>query len=115
MTAELFAIIAPVFLIAGIGLAWGRLKLPFDTATVTAIATNVGTPALILSTLAQLEVSGADILCAGPKYQWDFSDRMHLTSDSYRRMGEQMGAMAAARLAGQRAGPPGTTPCSRRI
>ncbi|WP_416900391.1 MAG: AEC family transporter [Minwuia sp.] len=57
MTAELFAIIAPVFLIAGIGLAWGRLKLPFDTATVTAIATNVGTPALILSTLAQLEVT----------------------------------------------------------
>ncbi|WP_428925065.1 hypothetical protein [Marinibacterium sp. SX1] len=55
--------------------------------------------------LAQLEVSGADILCAGPKYQWDFSDPLHLTSDGYRRMGEQMGAMAAARLAGQRAGP----------
>ncbi|WP_417518553.1 AEC family transporter [Minwuia sp.] len=57
MTAELFAIIAPVFLIAGIGLAWGRLKLPFDTATVTGIATRVGTPALILATLSRLEVT----------------------------------------------------------
>ncbi|ANK80344.1 MAG: hypothetical protein TEF_05725 [Rhizobiales bacterium NRL2] len=57
MTAELAAIIAPVFLIAGIGFAWGRLRLPFDTRTVTAIATNVSTPALILATLAGLEVT----------------------------------------------------------
>jgi len=57
LTAELFAIIAPVFLIAGIGLAWGRLKLPFDNATVTRLATQVGTPALILATLSRLEVT----------------------------------------------------------
>ncbi|MDF1733919.1 MAG: hypothetical protein P1U37_01450 [Minwuia sp.] len=57
MTAQLFAIIAPVFIIAGFGFGWRRLRLPFDTATVTAIATNLGTPALILATLAKLEVS----------------------------------------------------------
>lgn len=59
MTAELFAIIAPVFLVAGIGFGWGRLKLPFDTGTVTGIATSIGTPALILSTLAGLNVTPA--------------------------------------------------------
>tara|TARA_R110002110_G_scaffold33542_1_gene114904 strand:- start:395 stop:1279 length:885 start_codon:yes stop_codon:yes gene_type:complete len=57
MTAQLFAIIAPVFIIAGFGFGWRRLHLPFDTATVTAIATNLGTPALILATLSKLEVS----------------------------------------------------------
>jgi predicted permease len=59
MTAELFAIIAPVFLIAGIGFGWGRLKLPFDTKTVTGVATTIATPALILSTLSGLNVTPA--------------------------------------------------------
>lgn len=59
MIAELAAIIAPVFLIAGIGFVWGRMKLPFDTATITAIATNVSTPALILATLAGLKVTAS--------------------------------------------------------
>lgn len=59
MTAELFAIIAPVFLIAGIGFGWGRLKLPFDNATVTGVSTRIGTPALILSTLSGLKVTPA--------------------------------------------------------
>lgn len=57
MIAQLFAIIAPVFVIAGLGFGWRRIRLPFDTATVTAIATNLGTPALILATLSKLEVS----------------------------------------------------------
>lgn len=57
MMGELFAIIAPVFVIAGIGLAWKRSGMPFDTETVTAVTTRIGTPALILSTLARLEVS----------------------------------------------------------
>lgn len=59
MTAELFAIIAPVFLIAGIGFGWGRLRLPFDTKTVTGVATSIATPALILSTLSGLKVTPA--------------------------------------------------------
>lgn len=59
MTAELFAIIAPVFLIAGIGFGWGRLKLPFDTQTVSGVATSIATPALILSTLSGLKVTPA--------------------------------------------------------
>lgn len=57
MISDLAAIIAPVFLIAGIGFAWARMKLPFDTKTVTAIATHVSTPALILATLTSLEVT----------------------------------------------------------
>lgn len=48
---ELFAIIAPVFLVAGIGFAWGRYRLPFDTKGMTALVTWVGTPSLVVSTL----------------------------------------------------------------
>ncbi|MEC9346350.1 MAG: AEC family transporter [Pseudomonadota bacterium] len=59
MTGELFAIIAPVFVIAGVGLAWKRLGMPFDTETITGVTTRIGTPALILSTLARLEVTAA--------------------------------------------------------
>lgn len=51
LVQELFAIIAPVFLVAGIGFAWGRFQLPFDTKGMTTLVTWVGTPALVVSTL----------------------------------------------------------------
>ena len=78
MTAQLFAIIAPVFIIAGFGLGWRRLHLPFDTATVTAIATNLGTPALILATLSKLEVSAeafAEMLFGKGRFDMNFRQR----------------------------------------
>lgn len=59
MTAELFAIIAPVFLCAALGYGWARLGQPFQVDFVTNIVTNVGTPCLILSTLLKLEVTSA--------------------------------------------------------
>lgn len=51
MTEQLFAIIAPVLICAAIGFAWVKLKVAYDTAFVTTLATNVGTPALVFSTL----------------------------------------------------------------
>lgn len=48
---ELFAIIAPVFLVASIGFVWGRSRLPFDTKGITTLVTWVGTPTLVVSTL----------------------------------------------------------------
>jgi malate permease and related proteins len=53
--AELFSIIAPVFLIAALGYVWARMEQPFDTLLVTHLLTNVTTPCLIFSRVAALE------------------------------------------------------------
>ncbi len=51
LIAELLAIVAPVLLIAGIGYAWERAGLPFDTKQLMTLVTWVGTPTLVISTL----------------------------------------------------------------
>ncbi|MBM3517430.1 MAG: AEC family transporter [Alphaproteobacteria bacterium] len=57
MIAELIAVIAPIFVCAGIGLAWARFGPAYDTAFVTTLVINVGTPCLVFATLTGLEVS----------------------------------------------------------
>ena len=57
--AEIASIIAPLFVIAGIGLAWGRSGRRFDTNMVGALTLNLGVPCLIFSTLTKLQVSPA--------------------------------------------------------
>jgi predicted permease len=59
MIADLFTIIAPVLIAAGIGFGWGRFGRDFDVEFVTALVTVVGAPCLIFHTLANLSV-GAD-------------------------------------------------------
>lgn len=53
MLFDLIAIIAPVFLCAGIGYGWAKSKLPFDNETVTGLVTNVGTPLMVFDTLVR--------------------------------------------------------------
>lgn len=55
MFAELFSIIAPVFVVAGVGYLWGRTGRAFETDFVTTLVTNVATPCLIFATLTRLE------------------------------------------------------------
>ncbi|MCW5749720.1 MAG: AEC family transporter [Alphaproteobacteria bacterium] len=59
MSADLFAIIAPVFLCAALGYGWARLGQTFQVDFVTNLVTTIGTPCLILSTLLKLEVTSA--------------------------------------------------------
>lgn len=54
---DIAAIIAPLFVIAGIGLAWGRSGRPFDTNMIGALTLNIGVPCLIFSALTKLQVS----------------------------------------------------------
>lgn len=54
---QIASILAPVFILAGIGYGWCKLGMPFDSEMVTLIVTNLATPCLIFSTLAKLEVS----------------------------------------------------------
>ncbi len=57
MFAEIFSIIAPVFLCAGIGLAWAKKGIPYETEFVTRLVTNVGFPCLIFTTLVKVDIT----------------------------------------------------------
>ncbi|MEX2453388.1 MAG: AEC family transporter [Rhodospirillaceae bacterium] len=57
MILKILSVIAPVFVCAGIGFAWGRMGKPFDTRMVGALALNLGMPCLAFSTLTKLQVS----------------------------------------------------------
>ena len=57
MLLKIFSVIAPVFICAGIGFAWGRMGRPFDTRMVGALALNLGMPCLAFSALTKLKVS----------------------------------------------------------
>jgi predicted permease len=57
MTADLFAIVVPVFLTAAIGFAWERSGRVFDTDFVTGIVLTIATPCLVFSSLTRLDVS----------------------------------------------------------
>lgn len=54
---DIAAIIAPLFVIAGIGLIWGRSGRAFDTNMIGTLTLNFGVPCLIFSTLTKLQVS----------------------------------------------------------
>ena len=56
MLAELFAVMAPVLIVAGIGYAWARSGQPYPTDFVARLVLNVGTPCLVLSSLSRTEV-----------------------------------------------------------
>lgn len=61
MIAELFSIIAPVLICAGIGYGWTRFGRGFDVELVTVLITNVAAPCLVFHTLANLEVGAASL------------------------------------------------------
>ncbi|MBW6390995.1 MULTISPECIES: AEC family transporter [Halomonadaceae] len=56
MLADLFAVMAPVLAGAGLGFTWIRMGQPYPVDFVTRLVFNIGTPALVISSLA-----GADI------------------------------------------------------
>ena len=61
MFADIFAILAPVFITAGLGYIWARSGKHFDTALVTSIVTYFATPCLTFAALATVDL-GADAL-----------------------------------------------------
>lgn len=61
---EIATIIAPLFVMAGIGFVWGRSGRPFDTNTIGGLVVNFAVPCLIFSTLTRLQVSISDFSMA---------------------------------------------------
>lgn len=56
MLAELFAVLAPVLIAAGIGYGWARSGRLYPTDFIARLVLNVGTPCLVLSTLSRAEL-----------------------------------------------------------
>ncbi|NQV46491.1 MAG: AEC family transporter [Rhodospirillaceae bacterium] len=56
MIGDLFSIIAPVFICAGIGFIWARQDHPYDTNLVTTLVTNIGAPCLVFYTLVDVKI-----------------------------------------------------------
>lgn len=56
MLAELFAILAPVLITAGIGYGWARSGQAFPSTFVAQLTLRVGTPALVLSALTRTRI-----------------------------------------------------------
>ena len=52
MLAILLNVIGPVAVVAFVGFVWGRARQPFDAPTFSMVATYVGTPCLIVDSLA---------------------------------------------------------------
>ena len=51
MISEVLTVVAPVFIIAGLGYFWVKRELPFDNATISSLVMYVGSPCLIYSAL----------------------------------------------------------------
>lgn len=56
MLAELFAVMAPVLIVAGIGYGWARSGQPYPTEFIARLVLNIGTPSLVLATLSRTEI-----------------------------------------------------------
>ena len=56
MFADIFAILAPVFITTGLGYFWARAGKHFDTNLVTSIVTYFATPCLTFAALATVEL-----------------------------------------------------------
>ena len=65
MLYQLFSVIAPVLTCAVIGYIWRKQGRPFDTALVTALVTNIGTPCLVFFTLIDTKLEAEAFLSMG--------------------------------------------------
>ncbi|WNW10259.1 AEC family transporter [Pseudomonas sp. DTU_2021_1001937_2_SI_NGA_ILE_001] len=59
MLASLFAVLAPVFIVAGIGYGWARRGHSYPTDFIARVVMTIGTPALVLSTLSRTRLDSA--------------------------------------------------------
>lgn len=57
MIIELLSVVAPVFIVALVGLAWARSGAHFDEVSISRLVLNVGVPCLLFRSLTTLEVS----------------------------------------------------------
>ncbi len=59
MLSELFAILAPIVISVAVGYAWGKTGTDYPADFISRIVMYVGTPCLIVGTMARVEVDAA--------------------------------------------------------
>ncbi len=59
MLAQIFTVIAPAILIAGLGFVWAKRGGAFDNTTISGLVMNLGSPCLIFSSLTTIELDPA--------------------------------------------------------
>ena len=57
MIVELLSVVAPVFVVAMVGLGWARSGAPFDEVSISRMVLHVGVPCLLFRSLTTLDVS----------------------------------------------------------
>ena len=62
MIVELASIVAPVYVIAGLGFGWARASRHFDGAFTTDLVMTVGAPCLVFSSLSRLDMDGSALV-----------------------------------------------------
>ncbi|RMF10322.1 MAG: AEC family transporter [Alphaproteobacteria bacterium] len=60
MLNALITVLAPVFITAGVGYAWARTRLDFDTLLISRLVMNIGSPALVFSGLTKIDANGSE-------------------------------------------------------
>ena len=61
MILELLSVVAPVFIVALVGLAWARSGAHFDEVSISRLVLNVGIPCLVFHSLTSLDVPPAEL------------------------------------------------------
>lgn len=62
MIIELLSVVAPVFIVALVGLLWARSGAHFDEVSISRLVLNVGVPCLLFRSLTTLDVSPFELL-----------------------------------------------------
>ncbi|HEY9033628.1 MAG TPA: AEC family transporter [Pseudomonadales bacterium] len=65
MYAQIFSIIAPIFLIAALGYGWSFLRLRYDGRFISRIVMDVGAPCLIVASIHKTRLPADDVLQMG--------------------------------------------------
>jgi predicted permease len=58
---ELLSVVAPVFIVALVGLAWARSGAHFDEVSISRLVLNVGIPCLVFRSLTSLDVPPTEL------------------------------------------------------
>ena len=61
MILELLSVVAPVLIVALVGLAWARSGTHFDEVSISRLVLNVGIPCLVFRSLTSLDVPPAEL------------------------------------------------------
>lgn len=60
--SAVFTVMVPVFVIAGLGYFWQRMRLPYDSAFITTFTVSLSTPCLVFSSLTGLSLDGGQLM-----------------------------------------------------